>query len=73
LFTPDFILAAAELAGTDDTRVFPEGFGQGKDIQKGPTRRDWLTSIVHGTTVDHEVKPVDLLDVLSVLNPDPKR
>lgn len=60
-FTKDKVLAAANMSGKANTPVFKGGFGQGSDIQYGPTRGAWIDSIRQGTNVSGASRPVDLL------------
>jgi Domain of unknown function (DUF4157) len=65
LFTPAFVLAAAGMAGTQNTHIYTAGFQDGANVNHGPTRGEWLDSIAHGSpgTLFGRLwrKPVDLL------------
>lgn len=61
LFTTDWVLNAAGLAGTEDTDMFNDGYGSGADIQHGPKRGEWIDSIRAGTQVSGNQTNTDKL------------
>jgi hypothetical protein len=49
MFTEKFVLDAAQLRGNGQTRVFVTGFNHDGIIQHGPTRSEWIDSIINGS------------------------
>ena len=61
LFTETFVLDAANLAGTGATQIFAGGFRNGGVIDRGPTRADWIDSIIRGAPAIIGRKSADLM------------
>jgi hypothetical protein len=47
--TANVVLAAAHMAGTGGTAVFPHGFHHRGNVEHGPSRAAWLDSIARGS------------------------
>lgn len=63
LFTEDFVLNAAGMVGTGAVNIFNSGFKHLGGIEHGPTRRDWIDSIINGraTSIPGKREPQDLM------------
>lgn len=63
LFTENFVLNAAGLVGTGGTNIFNSGFYHNEGIEHGPTRGEWIDSIINGRTssILEVRKPQDLM------------
>jgi hypothetical protein len=62
LFTANFVLTTANLAGTGATAIFTAGFRHGGAVEHGPTRGAWIDSIKRGSPgALFGRKPMDLL------------
>ena len=62
LFTQNFVLTAAGLAGTGATRMFARGFDHRGAVERGPTRAEWIDSIIRGSPAAQNARnPTDLM------------